>query len=291
MDELELKLEIAEEYEAEKKYLFAVQIYTQLLAEKREVRRVTLRLAHLYEKMKLYEKANTLIEKYLDSHPDDNQTRNLFAQFLIRTKQFDLVQKLFHEVEIPETSPESFYFLGVASAESGKMIEAKDLFTKYLANKKAEKFRTNALFLLTEISIRLNLLDDALANVEILEKSNDADPGRVYYLYAKIYHLKGLNFYAQDSIIRSLKRNFITRDSYFLAGKIFMEVEEFEQAEVYLEKAMNENEPTPEVISLLGFVNINKHNFDKAEKFMAMALKLNPYDETVLALKRTLLNN
>jgi tetratricopeptide (TPR) repeat protein len=290
MDELELKLEQADEYEAEGKFLFAVQIYTQLLADKIEERRVTLRLAHLYEKMNLYEKANILVQKYLEYHPGDSEVRNLFAQFLLRTKQHDSVLDLFEGIEIDESFPESYYFLGLASLESGKLKESKDLFSKYLKSKKGEKFRTNALFALTEISISLNLLDDALANVEILEKTNDANQGRVYYLFAKIYHLKGLNFYAQDSIIRSLKKDYVARDSYYLAGKIFMEVGEFEQAEDFLEKSMIENEPTPEVISLLGFVNINKQNLDKAQKFMTMALELNPYDETVLALKRTLLN-
>ena len=290
MDELELKLETADEYEAEGKFLFAVQIYTQLLSEKKAERRVTLRLAHLYEKMNLYDKANILVKKYLDLHSDDCEVRNLLAQFLLRTKQYDFVIELFEGVEIDENLPESYYFLGLASVESGKLVKAKDLFSKFLKNKKTEKFRTNALFALTEISISLTLLDDALTYVEILEKLNDANSGRIYYLFAKIYHLKGLNFYAQDSILRSLKKDYIARDSYYLAGKIFMEVGEFEQAEVYLEKSMIENKPTPEVISLLGFVNINKQNFDKAQKFMTMALKLNPYDETVLALKRTLLN-
>ncbi len=290
MNEKELKLLSAEQYEETKQYLFAIQIYVQLLSEEPFDRRIILRLAHLYEKMKLQDKVKELINKYLSKFPQDNEMINLYSQFLLRIKDYSYLLDLLEDFNEKEKIPEVNYYLGLASLESGKVLDAKAYFSDYLQNGKQDKFRIPVLFVLSEICIRQKEFDEALEYLEVLEKAELEELGRVYYLFAKVFFGKGLFYYAQDFILRSISRNFIAEDSFLLAGKIHFEIGEYEKSEEFFNKSLQENKPTPEIFSFLGFVNINRNNLDKAREFMMLALELDPFDEYVLALKRTLLN-
>ncbi len=291
MNDNELKLLSAERYENSGQYLFAVQVYMQLLQSEYEIRRITLRLAHLYEKMGLQEKVKELIENYLDKHSGDEDLEKLYAQFLLRAKDYERVIELFADKEISQENSEFNYYLGLASFEQGNVHDAKNYFGKYLKNNKSDKFRKPVLLAASEIAIALKEYETALEYLEELEKTGNKELGRVYYLLAKVYFAKGLNYYAQDFITRSFKRDYLTGDSYLLAGKIHFEIEDFEKAEEFFSKSLDNSEKTPEIFSFLGFISLNKNDVRKAEEFMTKALKINPYDEYVLALKRTLLND
>ncbi len=290
MNENELKLLSAEQYEETGQFLFAVQIYMQLLQSGFEERRITLRLAHLYEQMKLYDNVEELIENYLSEHDKDEDLLKLYAQFLLRVKKFEKVVDLLSGKEVEKKTSEFNYYLGLASYERGNITDAKNYFAEYIKLVSSGKFRNPALLAASEISIALKEYETALEYLEELEKSVNDELGRVYYLFAKVYFAKGMNYYAQDFILRSLKRNYIAGDSYLLAGKIHFEIEEFEKAEEFFSNSLKDNKKTPEVFSFLGFISLNKNNVQKAQEFMTMALEIDPYDEYVLALKRTLLN-
>ena len=291
MNENELKLLSAEQYEESGQFLFAVQVYMQLLQSGFEIRRMTLRLAHLYERMKLYDKVEELIEAFLSKHPGDKDLLKLYAQFLLRVKKYGKVVELLKEENVEGKNFELNYYLGVASYEEGNIAPAYKYFTEYLKSEADGKFRTPVLFAVSEISIAIKEYESALEYLEELEKTADKELGRVYYLFSKVYFAKGMNYYAQDFILRSLKRNYIAPDSYLLAGKIHFAIEEFEQAEEFFSKTLKENKKSPEAFSFLGFISLNQNNIRKAQEFMTLALEIDPYDEYVLALKRTLLND
>ena len=123
MDEKVLaQYEKADEFVRAGNHLHAVQIYKRLLEENAETRATVLRLAYLYEQMKLFGKVKELLEDYLSANSDD-ETKILYGQFLLRIKEFERASKIFAEVD-KSRHTEANYFLGIAFLE-GKITRRR----------------------------------------------------------------------------------------------------------------------------------------------------------------------
>ncbi len=285
--EIEEKYFQAENFVREGKELFAVQIYKQLLDEKKEPRSTLIRLAHLYEKMKLYDKVSELLENFLAAEKDD-EVAFLYGQFLMRIKNFSKAVSVFRELDKTER-PDVYYFCAVANYEAGRKNDALESFEKYLQSGN-KRYRDKALFACSKTSYELKDFDRALDCLDEFDKISTAANGKTQTLYAKIYHAKGLNYYAQDAIEKTLKQGGFSEEVYLLAGKIYYSLGEFSEAEKFFGALLDKGFANPEVYSLLGFCSLANGKFKDARKYLEQAMQKNPFDKNVILLKNKLLD-
>ncbi len=287
MDEKVLaQYEKADEFVRAGNHLHAVQIYKRLLEENAEVRATVLRLAHLYEQMKLFGKVKELLEDYLSSNFDD-ETKILYGQFLLRIKEFERASEVFAEVDKLQY-PETNYFLGIAFFEDKNYEKAVESFTEYL-NTNDERYKRKALFAKAKSDFELGNYEAVLDALEILDKINGLERGKIYLLYAKTYFARGNFYYAKDTIEKARKLMPSSDEINFLSAKIHFYLQEYDEAQKYLSLLVESNFKNAEVYSLLGFIRIAKNDFEKAKEYLTYALKENPFNKNVIALKNKLL--
>ncbi len=285
-DKVLAQYEKADEFVREGNHLHAVQIYKRLLEENAEVRSTVLRLAHLYEQMKLFGKVKELLEDYLSSNSDD-ETKILYGQFLLRRKEFKQASKVFAEVD-KSRFPQANYFLGIAFLESKNYAKAVESFTEYLkAND--ERYKQKALFAKAKADFELSNYDAVLEALEILDKINGLERVKIHLLYAKTYFARGNFYYARDAIDKARKLMPSSQEINFLSAKIHFNIQEYGEAEKYLNHLVESNFKNAEVYSLLGFIEIAKNNFEKAKEYLTFAMQANPFNKNVIALKNKLL--
>ncbi len=76
--QFESNLKKAKNYEAQGKFLHAIQIYTALINENPDIREIYFDLAEVYEKLGKQNVALNLLKSYLNKFPDDKQVQTLF---------------------------------------------------------------------------------------------------------------------------------------------------------------------------------------------------------------------
>ncbi len=287
--EIEQKYLQAEHFVDEGKELAAVQIYKQLIDEGKELRRTVLRLANLYEKMKLFDNVSNLLEEYLINN-EDNEVTFLYGQFLIRAKKFDKAAEIFGNL-INKTKDEfidSYYFLGVAFSMLKEIEQSKNNFIYYIKNN-GERYLTNAIIDLIQISNSSGDYDTAIEYLELLEKKGNYNKAWLNLSFAEAYFGIGMYYYAQDYILKSLKYDKDNSKALILAARIHMHIGEYDEARKYLNLLVENNITNAEIYALLGFVYIAKKNLDEAKKFFTLGMKENPYDKNVIILKNRLI--
>ncbi len=286
-DEIAQKYSQAENFIREGKELFAVQIYKQLLDEKKETRSTMLRLAHLYEKMKLFDKVSELIENYLDER-NDAEVEFLYGQFLMRVKKFSKAIEIFGKTD-KSSRADIYYFCGVARYESGDFKGARESFDDYL-NSGDKRYRDKALFANVNASLKLKNYDDALSYLDLLDKISGLERARIFTLYAKAYFGKGLFYYAQDAVLKAIKKKGYDKELYYLAGKIHFNLGEYADAGKFFTALTERGVHSAEIYALLGFTALAESDFETAKKRLTAAMEINPYDKNVILLKNKLMD-
>ncbi len=285
-NEISEKLAAAESFIREGKELFAVQIYKQLLDENCENRTVLLRLANLYEKMKLFDKVSELLEEYLSAN-EDGEVAVLFGHFLMRRKNFSRAVEIFEKAD-KTARLDVYYFCGVARYETGDLNGALASFRNYL-NSEEKRYIDKALFAATKTSYELGKFDEALEYLDRLDKISGLDRGKIFELYAKVYFAKRLFYYAQDAVEKAIKRKEFDENLFALAGKIHFNIGEYDKAERYFETLRKKGFANAEIFSLSGLTAFAKGELSKAREFLTSALELNPFEKNTIALKEKLL--
>jgi tetratricopeptide (TPR) repeat protein len=275
----------AENFIREGKELFAVQIYKQMLDERLETRATMLRLAHLYEQMKLYDKTSELIENFLSEGHDD-EVAFLYGQFLMRIKNFRKAIEIFRNVSA-DAYPDVYYFRGIANYEIGEFKAASESLAKYLESGE-KRNREKALFASVNVALKSKDYDTALQHLDLLDKISGLDRTVIFSLYAKTYFAKGLFYYAKDYILKTLKRDSASEEMLLLAAKVHFNLGEYSDAAKYLRQLIEGGVKSAQIYALAGFSAIAKNDFEEAQKYLMKALEINPYDKNVILLKTKL---
>ncbi|MCF8241050.1 MAG: tetratricopeptide repeat protein [Melioribacteraceae bacterium] len=282
-EKLKIKFEEAESFEKANQHLHAIQIYSQLLEEPSYKRKVTIKLASIYERVDRIDSSINVLENYVNQFNDDNDVKKLYAHFLLRYKYYEKALGLLRTISIKENCDIDF-LLGLANFNLGDheiaIINFKDFIDR---NPKSELLNEANLYLAKSYAETKNL-DAALEYAKQSEKIFEANY-EVHHLKAVVYYLKQMYYNAFDSILRAIKLNAAEPPLHFWAGKILMKVGEFNKAEQHFNDYLQLGQPIAELYSLMGLIKLNQKMQDEAEKYFESALKLNPNEPVALERK------
>jgi tetratricopeptide (TPR) repeat protein len=90
--------------------------------------------------------------------------------------------------------------------------------------------------------------------------------------------------HAFEAISEAIKINSSDYNLYKWAGKILYHMGEFDKAEVYLKKFVNEGDidQKPEIYALLGGTCLKNKKYKEAQDYFEMCLKLDPSNQIAL---------
>jgi tetratricopeptide (TPR) repeat protein len=274
MNNFEHQLRKAAQFEKEEKYLHAVQIYLQLYDLPEYRRSVTLRLASMYDKLNNFQSSVSIIEKYLEEQPQDDEVRKFFAQILIHNFHYDMAIDVLSSLPRAEHS-DIFYLMGIANFHMSNFEIAKINFEEFIAKNKTSELVPESYLYIAKANIELGNLDEALRSA----KSSEWFFNRNYDLFltlATIYYYKEMYFHAHESILKALKLNPKEPAIKGMAGKILFQMGEFEKAETVLREFIVMDNSDTEMYLLLGKVCLKNNKKKDAEAFFNTALELDP---------------
>jgi len=278
--ELEYKFNLAMEYEKEEKYLHAIQLYTYLLNAPSYKRDSAVQLHRIYEKINNIEQASKAVKNYLNDVPDDFEVRKYYALFLMKHSFYEEGAEQLSMLSAAEI-PEIKFLTGLNGFFRKDYNTAAVDLTDFLSVNGSSDYLHDAYFYLSKSHLELNNIEKALEAAREADKifSNSEE---LQLLLAKIYLLKGLNLHAFDSVSKGLRINNESRQMNELAGRILIEIGEFDKAENHLNKIVGESDQQDEILTLLGLIHLKKAEYKKAEELFSKALTLNPFNRHAL---------
>ena len=118
------------------------------------------------------------------------------------------------------------------------------------------------------IAILINLVDVYLNKKE--QGVDDASPSCLFK--ARQYYLKARNF-LKDELNKSEDR-----ETLLILAKLHLRMDEYQEAENYLLKALEKESDVADIYTNLGTLSVSKENFKQATDYFKKALKIEPYD-------------
>lgn len=280
MDQLDYKLQLASDFENNKKYLHALQIYEPLLLNPDFERIATLRLSNIYEKLNKANKSINLLSSYCEAHPDDIILIKYFIHLLLRIHRYEEAIKYLSGTQ-KDKHPDFYFLNGYAHYHVAEFEIARINFDEFLKDNNESDLIGEAHHYLARIFRRIKLFDDAQKHIQIAEDLSVRDPD-VYLTFAQIYYSKEMYLHAEEKIRKALSLNSENPGYIKWAGKIFYKMNEYEKAEYYFLNFLSSSVPDAELYSLLGFVCLKNNKKDDAVKYFNKALGIDPNSDLAL---------
>lgn len=281
MSSEEYKLKQAEEFEQEKKYLHALQIYHALLSSDTHKRTACVKLCELYERMDKVDKAVGLAQRFLDDNPDDIDVRKYLGHFLLRNNEFDYSLDVLSSVSC-EDNPEVYFLKGLAHYNLNESEIAIINFNNFVEKSKNSELIPEGHHYLAKCYIEDGKLDKAL---ESINTALQFDSQRYDYelTLAVIFYYKEMFYHSYEAVRRAMKLNQNNPVVREWAGKVLYKMGELAKAEEHLKKAIELSDGNSSLYSLLGIICANNGKQEEAKGYFEMALKIDPYDELALS--------
>lgn len=280
MSPIDNKLRMASQFEDEKKYLHALQIYEPLINDEQYKKIASLRLSNIYEKLNNTEKAINLLQNYCDTKPEDYSVKLYFAHFLLRHKKYENCLNLLSTIPTEENT-EVYFLKGYANYHLGDFEISQINFFSYIEKEKNSEFLFEAHHYLAKIFLNIGKLDDAEKSAANSEKLFSQNPD-LKLTQAIIYYYKEMYLHAYEEIRRALSLNEGEPNYIKWAGKILVKIEDYEKAEDYLRNYIKVSEPDSELFSLLGLACLNTNKMNDAKTYFAKALEIDPNNEAAI---------
>jgi len=281
MDQLDYKLKLASDFENNKKYLHALQIYEPLLNNPDFERIATLRLSNIYEKLNKPDKSVNILATYCKNHQDDIILLKYFIHLLLRNNLYE--EAINHLIHVQKDKYPDFYFLnGYANYHIAEFEIAKINFYEFLKNNSDSELVAEAHHYISKTLLRLNSTDEAQKHALIAEELTVNNPD-IYLTLAQIYYQKKMYLHADEKVRRAL--SFSADNPIYIkwAGKILYKMDEYEKAELHFRSFLSSSIPDAELYSLLGFSCLKNNKKEEAIKFFNKALGLDPKSELALS--------
>lgn len=275
------KFQIAESFEREGKFLHALQIYYILLKNKNHKKSAVIKLADIYQKFGKIDKAIILFENYLSENLDI-EMRKYFANYLIKNGHNEKALEVLEYIS-KESNPEIFFLTGLANYKSKEYEIAKINFVEFVKRNKKSELLPDAYLYISKSYRHLNNFDLALENAKISEMIWNRN-FELYLNLAKIYFHKEMYLHAFEAVSKAIKINNKEFRLYKWAGKILYYMDEFEKAEDYLRKFINECDSIQdsEIYALLGGTCLKNRKYKEAQDYFELSLKIDPGNETAI---------
>ena len=160
MDEkyqVEHKIKVAAEYEAQGKNLHAIQLYNSIINEHPEFEEVYFYIAELYEKTGNLKPAFNLIYSLLDKVPGNNEVRLFLGQLLLRNSKWEEAIEILSFI-LPEENHIVSFFLGYSHFVLKEFEMAKVNFQNYISFNEQTELHYEAILYMAKLKLNLEIL-------------------------------------------------------------------------------------------------------------------------------------
>lgn len=281
MTEHENNFESGEEFLEQKKYLQAIQVFHSLIHIPQFKRKSVIKLIEIYDAQNQVGAAIKLFEDYLSNHPDDENVRTFYAQFLIRKKKYTDAHDVLSQVST-KNHPEKNFLMGMVNYYLADYDISRINFEEFIRQNKDSELLPEAHLYIGKCYIQIHKLDSALKYLKKSEEFSNQNY-EVYLNLSIVYYLKEMYLHALQSVNKSIKLNPSEVANYEWSGKIYFKHGEYKKARKEFEAAVELKEPDSELYALLGLTCYKINDYDSAKDYFELALKLNPANEIALS--------
>ncbi len=276
------KIKQAREFEAQGKFLHAVQIYNSLLSDFPDKNELYFGLASLYEYTGNINAALKLLYLHLKENPENTELRIFLGQFLLKHSRWEEVVEILSYV-LPEEEPVVSFFIGYAHFMLEEYELAKLSFINFVSNEKQTELIHEAHIYLAKIELKLKEYSSALNYAKKAEVIY-SNFWELNFIYAETYLNLGMYAHAVAPIEKAIKLNPEEPSPYELAGKIYLKLGDYLKAEKhflnYIEKIEN---VTSDIYTRLAEACLKAEKTKDAIAYFDIAIKLDPENETAIA--------
>ena len=269
------KLKVAADYEAQGKHLHAIQLYNAIMVDHPEFDEVYFYLAELYEKMGNLEPAFNLLFSLLDKEPENNEVRLFLGQFLLRNSKWDEAIEILSLI-LPEENHIVAFFLGYSHFILKEYELAKINFLTYVSFNEQTELLHEANLYLAKIEIELGNFNSALKYA----KKTDllyANFWELNLIYGIIYYNLGMYAHGIVPIEKAIRLNPKEPVSYEWGGKIHLKLGDYLKAEkLFLKYIEHMDNVSSDIYAKLGEACLNASKTKDALTYFDVALKLDP---------------
>ena len=286
------KIKSAKEFEAQGKYLHAIQVYQLLIDEFPELPEPYINLADIYQLKGKKKSAEKILKLILDRQPDNYEIKLYYIQFLMHNKEWDKALNLLLSLSIED--PFASYLTGYCYFNLNEYELAKVHLLGFIISDEEPELIHEAFLILAKLELELNQYKNALKYAKKAEVMYD-DDWELQLIIAKIYYYLQMYTHSSDSINKGIKLNKKEAALYKWAGKINLKLDNFNKAKKYFEKHIDlKDDITSNDYTYLADACLKSGKLNEALSFYNTAIKLDPKNELALEGKSTtndLLNN
>ena len=280
--QLDHKLKVAADFEAQGKPLHAVQLYNSIINEYPDFAEVYFYLVELYEKMGNLKPAFNLLYSLLDSDPENNEVRLYLGQFLLRNSKWEEAIEVLSLI-LPEENHIVSFFLGYSHFVLKEYEMAKVNFLNYVSFAVDMESHNEQTELLYEADLYLAKIEIELGNFESALKY--AKKTEVIYsnfwelnlIYGIIYYNLGMYAHGIVPIEKAIRLNPKEAASYEWGGKIYLKLGDYLKAEkLFLQYIEHMDNVSSDIYAKLGEACLKASKAKDALTYFDVALKLDP---------------
>lgn len=287
--QIDHKMKLARNYEAEGKLLHAVQIYNSVIEAKPEFADAYYNLAELYETLGNIEPALKLLFELLSLDEENKEVRLFIGQYLLRNSRWDEANEVLSFIP-PEEEPMVSFFLGYSYYMIGDYELAKINYLNFVSNEKESELIYEANFHLAKIEAALKNYESSLKYLKNAEALY-SNYWELSLLYAICYYNLDMHAHASGSVEKSIKLNPKEASNYRWAGKIYLKLGDYLKAEKQFLKFIDAaEEASSENYAELAEACLKNKKAKDALIYFDIALKLDPQNKSALEGKKNAVN-
>jgi tetratricopeptide (TPR) repeat protein len=286
------KIKSAKEFEAQGKYLHAIQVYQLLIEEFPEFPESYINLADIYQLKGKKKSAENILRLILNRQPDNYEIKLYCIQFLMHNEQWDEALTLLLGLSVED--PFASYLTGYCYFSLNDYELAKVHLLGFIISDEEPELIHEAYLILAKLELELNQYENALKYAKKAEVMYD-DDWELQLIITKIYYYLKMYTHSSDSINKGIKLNNKEAVLYKWAGKINLKLVDYNNAKKYFEIYIDLKEDiTSNDYSYLADACLKSGKLNEALNFFNTAIKLDPKNKMALEGKgktNDLLNN
>jgi tetratricopeptide (TPR) repeat protein len=271
----EVKLKVAQSFEAAGDNLHAIQLYNSIIQDDPDFIEAYFALSDLYEKQGNFVSAENLLKGCLEYNPDNNSVRLYLAQFLLRLLNWEDVIDVLSNVQVEE-EPLAAFFSGYSYFMMKDYEPAKINFISFTVNGKKTELIYEAYIYLAKIEIQLKNFKSARDYVKKAEVVY-SDYWELNLINSIIYYNLGMYAHAVLPVEKAMSLNPGDNSSYEWAGRIYLKSGDYIKAEKYFLKHIDAVEnPASDIYASLAEACLRNNKTEDAVLYYDVALKIDP---------------
>jgi len=287
--QIDYKLKLAQDYQAQGKPLHALQIYESIINENPECADAYFGSAELFEQMGNIEPAIDLLKDYLEKDPENKTVRLFLGQYLLRNSRWEETIDVLNFINAEE-EPVVLFFMGYAHFMLNEFELARINFLNFTSTaEQSELFHESHIYL-AKTEIKLCNYEKALTYAKKAELMY-SNYWELSAIYADIYFNLGMNAHAVSPIEKAIKLNPNEPSVYELAGKIYFKLGDFIKAERNFLKHIDASADTSaDAYTELAEACLHGNKANDALVYFDLALKIDPNNKYALEGKKSAYN-